>query len=51
MRAEEAEAEIAKATLRYAKRQRTWFRHQAEARWFDTPSAAAEAARTFLLSA
>ena len=31
---EEAEQAIVASTLRFAKRQRTWFRHQAEARWF-----------------
>jgi len=34
MALEEAEREIVTATLRFAKRQMTWFRHQAEVRWF-----------------
>lgn len=36
----QAERAIVVETLRYAKRQRTWFRHQVDARWFtDTQSA------------
>jgi len=30
---QEARGRIVTATLRYAKRQRTWFRHQAEVEW------------------
>lgn len=40
-----AERDTVTATLQYAKRQRTWFRHQVEAVWCrDSPSAAAAAA-------
>lgn len=45
---ESAETDTVTATMQYAKRQRTWFRHQVEAVWCrDSPSAAAAAA-TFL---
>ena len=41
---ESAERDTVTATMRYAKRQRTWFRHQVEAVWCrDSPSAAAAA--------
>jgi tRNA dimethylallyltransferase len=33
MSASEAERDIVSATLRFAKRQRTWFRHQADVEW------------------
>jgi len=42
----EAEASIVTDTLRFAKRQRTWFRHQAEVLWFRE----AEEARRAVLS-
>jgi tRNA dimethylallyltransferase len=32
--------QIVTATMRYAKRQLTWFRHQADVSWFETPEAA-----------
>jgi tRNA dimethylallyltransferase len=34
MTLDDAERAIVTATLRFAKRQMTWFRHQAEVRWF-----------------
>ncbi len=43
----EARRAIVQATLRYAKRQRTWFRHQAAARWHARAADAAQAARVF----
>ncbi len=36
----EAEGSIVTETMRFAKRQMTWFRHQAEVSWFLTPDAA-----------
>jgi tRNA dimethylallyltransferase len=45
---DELEPAITGATLRYAKRQRTWFRHQVEARWFSTPEAAFGAVSAWL---
>ena len=36
---------IVTATMQYAKRQRTWFRHQAEVRWFEDGTSLVEAAR------
>jgi tRNA dimethylallyltransferase len=44
----EARRDIVQATLRYAKRQRTWFRHQAQVEWFSDPAQAEAAARAFL---
>ncbi len=44
----EAEAAIVTATMRFAKRQMTWFRHQAEVAWFEDPEAALHAARAWL---
>ena len=44
MTLEDAERAIVTATLRFAKRQMTWFRHQAEVRWFAHPGEAYEAA-------
>jgi len=41
---EDAEGAIVTATLRFAKRQMTWFRHQAEVRWFAHAGEAHEAA-------
>ena len=46
-RRDEAEArrDIVAATMRYAKRQLTWFRHQTDASWSDTQDGAYAAAR------
>jgi tRNA dimethylallyltransferase len=44
MTLEDAERAIVTATLRFAKRQMTWFRHQAEVRWFAHAGEAHEAA-------
>jgi tRNA dimethylallyltransferase len=44
----EAEAAIVTATLRFAKRQMTWFRHQADVRWFGHASEAREAILAWL---
>jgi tRNA dimethylallyltransferase len=43
-----AEAEIVRETMRYAKRQMTWFRHQASVAWFGEAQAAWCAAQTWL---
>ena len=43
----DARRDIVQATLRYAKRQRTWFRHQAAAQWHARSDEAARAARAF----
>jgi len=48
MTVEDAERAIVTATLRYAKRQMTWFRHQAETRWFAQAGEAHEAALAWL---
>jgi tRNA dimethylallyltransferase len=48
MTAAEAEEAIVRATLQYAKRQMTWFRHQVDALWFSEPQGALSAVRTFL---
>lgn len=48
MSPEEAEAAIVTATMRFAKRQMTWFRHQADVTWFEDPEAAYEAATRWL---
>lgn len=40
--------DIVKETMRYAKRQMTWFRHQEDVRWFDDASAASAAVRDWL---
>lgn len=47
---EEAAArhDIVAETMRYAKRQMTWFRHQLEARWFPGAEAAGAAAQAWL---
>ena len=47
----EAEAEVVRETMRLAKRQMTWFRHQADVEWFEEPVAAALALRSVLTSA
>ena len=44
----QAEEQVVTATLRYAKRQRTWFRHQVEAVWCPDPAAAAAQVAAFL---
>jgi tRNA dimethylallyltransferase len=51
MSAAEAEAAIVTATMRFAKRQMTWFRHQARVTWFGDPGEAEAAARTWLARA
>jgi len=43
-----ARHDIVAETMRYAKRQMTWFRHQLEARWFPGAEAAGAAARAWL---
>jgi tRNA dimethylallyltransferase len=48
MSVQEAEDAIVTATLRFAKRQMTWFRHQADVRWFAQASAAHEAVCAWL---
>jgi tRNA dimethylallyltransferase len=48
MTVEDAERAIVTATLRFAKRQMTWFRHQAEVRWFAQAGEAHEAALAWL---
>jgi tRNA dimethylallyltransferase len=45
---EQAEEEIVRETMRYAKRQMTWFRHQAEVRWFVDGGSAFESALAWL---
>ncbi|HEX9188316.1 MAG TPA: tRNA (adenosine(37)-N6)-dimethylallyltransferase MiaA, partial [Vicinamibacteria bacterium] len=45
---EAAEREIVTETMRFAKRQRTWFRHQAEVAWFPGEDAALAAIRAWL---
>ena len=44
----EAQRAIVAETMRYAKRQMTWFRHQARVRWFGGPEPALAAAREWL---
>lgn len=44
----EAEAATVTATLQYAKRQRTWFRHQLEGVWCTTPEEARAVVAAFL---
>jgi tRNA dimethylallyltransferase len=43
-----AREEIVRETMRYAKRQMTWFRHQSSPLWCDSAAAAVAAARSFL---
>lgn len=45
---EQAEPAIVTATMRFAKRQMTWFRHQAKVTWFTTPEKAYTSALTWL---
>jgi len=52
MEADPARRAIVAETMRYAKRQMTWFRHQAEGvRWFEDPEAAHDFAAGWLRSA
>jgi tRNA dimethylallyltransferase len=51
MSAAEAEAAIVAATMRFAKRQMTWFRHQARVTWFEAAEDAEAAARVWLAPA
>jgi tRNA dimethylallyltransferase len=44
----QAETAIVTATMRFAKRQMTWFRHQADVTWFRDPDAAHDAALDWL---
>ena len=48
MTPEEAEQAIVTATMRFAKRQMTWFRHQADVTWFTDPDDAYAAAEEWL---
>jgi tRNA dimethylallyltransferase len=45
---EEAERETVTETLRFAKRQLTWFRHQAQVTWYKDAEAAAQAAQDWV---
>jgi tRNA dimethylallyltransferase len=45
---EDARRSLDTETMQYAKRQRTWFRHQAAATWFEDVEAAAAAAASWL---
>jgi tRNA dimethylallyltransferase len=47
---EEAHTDLVRETMRYAKRQMTWFRRQTPVAWFDGPEAALAAARSWILS-
>lgn len=44
----QAQRDIVKETMRYAKRQLTWFRHQEDARWFAAPEEARRAIEAWL---
>ena len=48
MSPEDAEGAIVTATMRFAKRQMTWFRHQADVTWFTDPEEAYAAALAWL---
>jgi tRNA A37 N6-isopentenylltransferase MiaA len=48
MKAADAEASIVTDTMRFAKRQMTWFRRQAEVLWFREADEARRAVRTWL---
>jgi tRNA dimethylallyltransferase len=48
MSREDAERAIVTATMRFAKRQMTWFRHQADVTWFTDPEKAFDAALEWL---
>ncbi|HET7290876.1 MAG TPA: tRNA (adenosine(37)-N6)-dimethylallyltransferase MiaA [Vicinamibacteria bacterium] len=43
-----ARRDMVTTTMQYAKRQRTWFRHQADVAWFDASDAAGRAIRAWL---
>ncbi len=43
-----ARRDMVTATMQYAKRQRTWFRHQADVEWFETAAAAREGIEAWL---
>ena len=43
-----ARRDLVTATMQYAKRQRTWFRHQADVAWFETAAAAREGVGAWL---
>jgi len=43
-----AQRAIVTETMRYAKRQRTWFRHQAEVKWFEDSAGLCAAAQAWL---
>lgn len=45
---DEARRDIVVSTMRYAKRQLTWFRHQAQASWFESAADALRAAQLIL---
>jgi len=45
---DDARRDIVTETMQYAKRQRTWFRHQAAVSWFTEPDGARGAARAWL---
>ena len=47
MELEAARAEITAETMRYAKRQMTWFRRQPDIRWFSSPDEAFGVAMTW----
>jgi tRNA dimethylallyltransferase len=48
MTSEDAETAIVTATMRFAKRQMTWFRHQADVTWFTDAEKAYDAAVEWL---
>jgi tRNA dimethylallyltransferase len=48
---EQAQRDIVTETMRYAKRQMTWFRHQARVAWSRTADEAHAAATAWLVSA
>ena len=48
MSPEAAEQDTVTATMRYAKRQRTWFRHQVDAVWCSDPASAGAVGAAFL---
>jgi len=50
MTRKQAESAIVTATMRFAKRQMTWFRHQAEVRWHEDADSAHAAALAWLAS-
>ena len=46
-----AQRAIVTQTMQYAKRQRTWFRHQAEVTWFEDSARLCAAAQAWLREA